>query len=210
MGYAVVTQKLMDIDVIIRRGIIYAVITIVMAIILSAAIFPVTAIQHRVGTPEQVLLALALGATATALFGPTKKGIEYLVDKLFYKDRYDYRQIIQALSTSLSSLKDYADISRLLVGSAVQSLNLAGGCLFIKTQDGHFDVRASQGIFADGNKQMRLLNILYHRDRKIEFPNSASSADIDIAFIIPLVAGEKEVGILVFIPQSFKTEFLLR
>ncbi len=134
VGYAVVTQKLMDIDVIIRRGVVYGLITVVMAIILSAALFPVMAIQHSVGTPEQIILALALGAIATALFGPAKRGIEYLVDKLFYKDRYDYRQIIQGLSTSLNSLKDLTDISRLVVGTAVQTLNLSGGCLFIRAQ----------------------------------------------------------------------------
>jgi len=31
---------------------------------------------------------------------------EFLVDKYLYKDRYDYRQIINSLSTSLNSCED--------------------------------------------------------------------------------------------------------
>ena len=61
--------------------------------------------QKSVGTPEQVLLALVLGGVATALFGPIKKGVELLIDKLFYKDRYDYREIIHNLSTSMNTLR---------------------------------------------------------------------------------------------------------
>ena len=51
MGYAVVTQKLMDIDVVIRRGVIYGLITVVMATILSSAIFTVVAFQKSLVIP---------------------------------------------------------------------------------------------------------------------------------------------------------------
>ncbi|MBA7695825.1 Adaptive-response sensory-kinase SasA [subsurface metagenome] len=196
MGYAVVTQKLMDIDVVIRRSVIYGLISLVMAVILSAAIIPAVAYQESLGVPGGILIALALGGIANILFGPTKKGIETLVDRLFYKDRYDYRQIIQSLSTSLSSLKDFADISRLIVGTTVNTLNLAGGCLFVKAQSGSFEVSATQGTFANRGKQKKLLTLILQRSGRIEFPNSASTVDLDVAFLIPLVAVGKEVGIL--------------
>ena len=95
MGYAIVTQKLMDIDIVIRRSVIYGLITIIMAVILSAAILVTVNFQKVIGVPQRIFLALVLSGIATALFGPTKKGIEILVDKYLYKDRYDYRQIIQ-------------------------------------------------------------------------------------------------------------------
>jgi len=70
LGYAVVTQKLMDIDVIIRRGVIYGLITVVMAAILSVAVFFTTAFHNSLGLSGQIFIVLALGAIATALFGP--------------------------------------------------------------------------------------------------------------------------------------------
>ncbi len=110
MGYAVVTKKLMDIDVIIRRGVIYGLIAVVMAAVLSAAIVPLLAFEGSLGLPEEIGIALALGAMATILFGPTKRAVENLVDKLFYRDRYDYRKTITGLSSSLNSLTDLVDI----------------------------------------------------------------------------------------------------
>ena len=207
MGYAIFSQKLMDIDVVIRRSIIYGLISLVMAAILSAVIFPILAFRRLVGIPEEILITLILGGIATTLFGPTKKGIERLVDKLFYKDRYDYRQIIQSLSTSLNTLKDFTDISRLIVGTVVHTLNLAGGCLFAKTQSGSFEVSVVQGSFAYKTKRNELLTLISERNHIIEFPNSASSVCPDLAFLIPLIVGEKEVGILCLSKKVSRQDF---
>jgi signal transduction histidine kinase len=196
MGYAVVTQKLMDIDVIIRRGVIYGSITVVMAIILSAAIVLAVNFHESLSTPWEILVALALGVIATALFGPVKKGIEALIDKLFYKDRYDYRKITQSLSTSLNSINDFSNMSRLIVGTVVNTLNLGGGCLFTNRESGLYEVMAAQGVFADESKQKQLSSLISKLDNLTVFPNSASKVNPDISFLIPLVAGEKEIGIL--------------
>jgi signal transduction histidine kinase len=207
MGYAVVTQKLMDIDIVIRRSIIYGLITVVMAAILSVAIFFTITFHELLGIPGEVIISLALGGIAVVLFGPTRKGIEILVDKFFYKDRYDYRQIIQSLSTSLNLLKDVTDISRLIVGTVVQTLNLAGGCLFFKVQPGFFQVSAAQGTFAETDKQKQLATLISQRSRGIEFPNSASAVCSDLAFLIPLKTGEKEVGILCLSQKISRQDF---
>jgi len=207
LGYAVVTKKLMDIDVLIRRTVVYGSVTIIMAIILSTAIFLAVRFPNSVGVPEEVALALLLGAIATALFGPIKKSIEALIDKLFYKDRYDYRKTIQSLSTSLKLMKNITDISRLIVGTTVNTLNLAGGCLFVRTQSGSFEVNTAQGIFMGNTKQSKLSKLASQLSQTTEFPNSASSICSDLAFLIPLTAGDKEVGTLCLSPKATRQGF---
>lgn len=207
MGYAVIAQKLLDIDIVIRRGVVYGLITVIMAVILSVAIFFITANQTSVRIPVQILTALVLGGVATALFGPIKKWIEILIDKLFYKDRYDYRQLIETLSTSLRAINDFAEISRVIVGVTFQTLNLAGSCLFFKTQSGSLDIGAAQGTFAERSKQEKLLALTSQENHGIEFPASASSADSDLAFIIPLIAADKEVGIFCLSPKVSRQDF---
>jgi signal transduction histidine kinase len=207
MGYAVVTRKLMDIDIVIRRSVVYGLVTVVMSAILSAAIFFSLAYQDSLNVPEETLIILISGVVATILFGPTKRGIENLVDKFIYKDRYDYRQIIQSLILSLNSIKEMTGISRLIVGTIVNTLNLAGGCLFLKTQSNSFELSATQGIFTDKCNQEHLLTLLSQRSRFIEFPNSASTIYSDLTFLIPLVAGEKEVGILCLSQKVSRQDF---
>ena len=195
MGYAILTQRLMDISVIIRRSVIYALVTLVMAIILSIAIFTALKLQNSLGVLEEVLLAIGLGAIATFLFGPIKNTIEIIIDKFFYKDRYDYRQIIEILSNSLKSLNDVSDISRVVVGTLTQTLNLTGTCLLISS-DEFFEVGASQGIFTTLNYENRLKTLASQAEQNSLFPNTASNLDPNLAYLVPLTFEEKNIGVL--------------
>jgi len=196
MGYAVITTRLLDIDILIRRGVIYITIAFLMTIILAAAIVPIISMQHTLNPSQAILISLALGIIATVLFGPIRKGIENAVDKLFYKDRYDYRQIIQSLSISLNSLSELSDISRLIVGTCKRTLNLSGVGLFLKNPNTVFDVQASEGTFSDPDKQIQLLTLVYKHDPEIDFPNPATPANADLAFFIPLKADNRNFGYL--------------
>jgi signal transduction histidine kinase len=167
-----------------------------MAAVISVAIFLVAIFHTSVGTPIQILAALVLGGVAAVLFGPIKKRIEALIDKLFYKDRYDYRQVIQSLSNALNSVNSLSDISRLIVGTTANTLNLMGGCLFVKTQSDSFEIIASQGTFIDAAKQKHLRDLISQQNSMIEFPNLAKAIDSDIAFITRLMTGEQEIGVL--------------
>ena len=152
-------------------------------------------------------IALALGAICTALFGPAKRGIEALVDRLLYKDRYDYRQIINSLATSLNSLNEITDLARLTVGTAVNTLRLDGGCLFLESQSGSFELRACQGKFLDLNKQKIFLNLISELDYSRVFPNQALKLDPDLAFIIPLTAAEKTIGFLCLSRKTSRQQY---
>jgi hypothetical protein len=207
MGHAVVTQRLLDIDLVIRRSLIYGLVTVVMTAILAAGIFSVIIFQESLGVPEEILIALALGGIATALFGPAKNGIEKLVDKYFYKDRYDYRLIIQSLAASLNSVKDLTDISRMLVSTTVNTLNLSGGCLAIKGQTSSYEAITYQGVFSDADKRSRLLKLISEQSPAIAFPRSAINVSPDLGFIIPLRVGDAEIGFLCLSPKVTRQDF---
>jgi len=148
-----------------------------------------------------------LSGLAVFLLGPTKTIIESLVDKFIYKDRFDYRKTIQALSTSLSATSDKLVASALIVDAPVTALNLTGACLFLATDTGSLEVGSSRGIFYNEYKQRRLLELIVKRNTGIEFPNLAETPDSEVAFIIPLAAAGKEAGVLFLGHKESKQEF---
>ena len=83
-----------------------------------------------------------------------------MIDMFFYKDRYDYRQVIEILSKSLSSVMDFNDVSRVIVGTLVQALDLEGCCLFVKTQSDFYEVGAAKGTYANVRKQKKLSKLI--------------------------------------------------
>jgi len=124
-----------------------------------------------------------------------KKGIEVTVDRFFYKDRYDYHQVVKILSTSLNTLDKFTDISRVIISTIVQTLNIAGACLLVYAGDS-LETSTSQGIYANKGDQKKLINIVSKADEAVKFPDSASGLDPQLAFIVPLKAAEKEIGLL--------------
>ena len=79
LGYSIINQKLMDIDLVIRRSVIYGLITLIMAAIVSAGILTTIAFQKSLGRPQEIVISLVLGGVATALFGPVKNGIDTMI-----------------------------------------------------------------------------------------------------------------------------------
>ena len=207
LGYAVVAKQLLDIDIVIRRGFIYGFITAIMALVLSVAFALALSSGIAPGFSERFIIALGLSALAVFLLGPTKSLVEYVVDKIFYKDRFDYRKTIQNLSAALSATSDKEVASSLIVDAPASALNLSGACLFIATDTGSFEVGATRGIFSSKSDQRELLGLILRRNIGKEFPKLAETPDPDIAFIIPLMASDKEVGVLFLSGKTSRQEF---
>jgi signal transduction histidine kinase len=87
------------------------------------------------------------------------------------------------------------------VGTTVRSLNLAGACLYVKGHDELFLIQAAEGTFIDIDKQNQFDCLINKRHQINIFPDPFSNDDPDPAYIIPLRAGDKDIGIL-FISQK--------
>jgi len=207
MGYAVVTQKLMDIDIVIRRTFVYGVITLVMAAFLSIAIFISILLRESISVPQEVALALLIGCLAAVLFGPLKNAAEATNDRLFYKDRYDYRKIVTALGNSLKSIKEFNEMSRVIVGTTVRTLNLSGGCLFALTDNDEYELSVAQGPLIDLEFQRKLIELIKKQKDLIAFPNAASAFEPEVSFMIPLTTGQRDVGVLCLSQKVTSQEF---
>jgi PAS domain S-box-containing protein len=196
------TQKLLDINIIIRRGVVYGAISVVIAFILSIAIVIMFFYIEDLTIPQSIAVALLLGILASLLFGPVKTGMESLVDKFIFKDKYDYRKVLQEMGHSLNSITDITTGSNLVVNTLADRINLAGACLFTTTEDRKFNLIASRGIYTEKEQQKQLIKLLSNRQRSIEFPNSAIMVNPNVEFLIPLIASNKEIGVICLSPKT--------
>jgi hypothetical protein len=106
-SWAIVRYRLMDTDLIFKRGVAY---TLATGLILAAYFGIIALIAEVVHTrmPESVRewgLGIAIVGTA-ALFEPLKRRIQLWVDKAFDRHRYDYRKALVDFGRGLSSETD--------------------------------------------------------------------------------------------------------
>ncbi len=105
-GYAIFRYRLMDVDLIFKRGMAYTIAAASIAGLYFAAVGIAAEIIHaRVPNAGTAGMIVAIVVTAL-LFDPVKNWIQERIDRFFYRKRYDYRKTLIEFGRELSSLLD--------------------------------------------------------------------------------------------------------
>ena len=105
-GYAIFRYRLMDVDLIFKRGMVYTVSAAAIVGFYFAIVAGVAELVHtQVPSSGPVGLVIAIVATAL-LFDPLRKWIQERIDQFFYRTRYDYRRTLIEFGRELSAETD--------------------------------------------------------------------------------------------------------
>lgn len=197
IGYAMVTRRLMNIDIVIRKSIIQGTITIVLAAVLTLALILVVPSSHDSLTGGQrIAFYLVICLLAAVLYAGLRNVIGNYIDRHLMPRRYDIKRVIDNLNKNVSTLTDYQDISRIIVATIANAIDPKGVCLSVKSHYGSYEIAATQGIFSEIGYRQMLMDIDVQQNPLIEFPNSAVILHPDLEFIIPLNGMQEEIGVL--------------
>jgi PAS domain S-box-containing protein len=105
-GYAIVRYRLMDVDIIFKRGMAYTLAAAAIVGLYFGAVGLVAEIVHK-NVPGAGYAGLVIAMIVAALlFDPVKNWIQVRLDRFFYKKRYDYRRTLVEFGRELSSETD--------------------------------------------------------------------------------------------------------
>ncbi len=131
-SWAIVRYRLMDTDLIFKRGVAY---TLATALILGGY-FGIIALISALGPqrlPESVRewgLGIAISGAA-AVFDPLKRRIQGWVDRAFDRHRYDYRKALVEFGRGLSSETDLQALLHAIVEQLPRTLLVARVAIFL-------------------------------------------------------------------------------
>ncbi|HLF91860.1 MAG TPA: SpoIIE family protein phosphatase, partial [Planctomycetota bacterium] len=149
IGYTIVKHDLFAIDTIVRRtyGYVLSTGTVVAAYALLVSLLNVTFRGSDVA--RSPLFSIGFALLVVFLFEPLHRRFQGLVDRLFYRQRYDYRKTIRNLSEAMTSILDPEVISRTLIGSVVKEMFLENGALLLQEGGGRgYQVKVVEGMDA--------------------------------------------------------------
>ena len=201
-GYAIFRYRLMDVDLIFKRGMAY---TLAAAAIVGAYFAGVAAIAELVHTrvPSSGPYGLMVAIVVTALlFDPVRKWIQERLDQFFYRTGYDYRRTLIEfdLDKMLSSLVDR--LARTLLVDRI--------AIFLGNSDSsRFELSKSFGIAHVTGLDLSFLakpriedaagHIFFENTRQLPRENAAAQEAIgrlDLNYYIPCHARQKTIAFL--------------
>jgi hypothetical protein len=124
VGLAILRYRLWDIDVIIRRTLIYGSLTAILALVYLGSVIIIQGLFIRLTGRVQSELATVLTTLAiAALFTPLRRGIQTVIDRRFYRRKYDAERILAEFSRSLRDEVDLAALRERLLSVVEDALH---------------------------------------------------------------------------------------
>jgi two-component system, NtrC family, sensor kinase len=146
-GYAIFRYRLMDVDLIFKRGMAY---TLAAAAIVGVYFTGVATIAELVRTrvPSSGPYGLIIAVVVTALlFDPVRKWIQEKLDQFFFRTGYDYRRTLIEFGRELSSETDLDKMLSSLVDRLARTLLVDRVAIFLGNSDSsRFEMSKSFGI----------------------------------------------------------------
>jgi hypothetical protein len=138
-GVAILRYRLYDIDVIIRRTLIYGSLTAILAGVYIAGVIGVQSIvntiAHDPGQPTSPVLIVITTLLIAALFQPLRRVIQRFIDRRFYRGKYDTRKTLEAFSATLRQEVDLSTLTGQLVIVVTETMQPEHISLWIREGD---------------------------------------------------------------------------
>ena len=168
-SWAIVRYRLMDVDLIFKRGVTYTLATALLVGVYFGVVAVTGEIVHSRLSPQfgfwGLLAAIIIAGIA---FEPLKRTIQAWVDRAFDQKRFDYRETLVEFGRGINSQTDLRALLDSIVERLPQALLVTRVAVFLASEsDGrpgsarHFDLAASHGLTNLQAQDLRALDVRF-------------------------------------------------
>jgi hypothetical protein len=122
IGIAVLRYRLYNIDVIIRRTLIYTTLTGALAFIYVVSVVLLQSLLSTLTGANNTLAIVASTLAIAALFNPLRLRVQRFIDTLFFRKKVDARLLLESFSRAARSEVDLERLTGLLLADTDESM----------------------------------------------------------------------------------------
>jgi serine phosphatase RsbU (regulator of sigma subunit) len=131
IGYSIVKHDLFAIDTIVRRTYGYILSTSAIIGIYGTVVSILNLVFRSTDFVQSPVFSLVFALSVVFTFRPLHERIQGFVDRVFYRQKYDYRKTIMEVSDSLMRIFDAREIRQTLLRSVVGEMFLENGLVLL-------------------------------------------------------------------------------
>jgi two-component sensor histidine kinase len=150
MAYAIYRYQLLDLSLVIRKGLAYSVLTAGIAATYLFTIFVFERLARTVLGYGAYLIPILVAVVVAVAFQPLRDRAQTWVDRLFFREKYDAQQMLHRLSRTAASILDLNVLGGVLLEEVTTTMRIAGTCILLKEQEtGEFYLAAQRDLGKD-------------------------------------------------------------
>ncbi len=229
LAYAMVTYRLMDIQVILRKGAVYSVVTAVMSVLYYLIIYTSEAIFAHASNTNKLFFTIPAIFLLAALFAPIKDLLQTFIDRTFFRSKYEAEQIVSRFSQGLKKFTTPEEFARYITRTARGTFKLKWAACFIYNEDkdeyiclesrGEGDIKTGAAILRSNSMIIEMMGkeeIIYTEELRFKLNNKESRdrkgietllndmEKMDIFLCVPSVSENKKNKLLGFLAAGEK------
>ena len=136
-GFAMLRSRLWDIDVLINRTLVYGTLTAILTGVYVGLVIGLQALLRGIISQDNGVAIVLSTLAIYVLFQPLRRRIQQVIDRRFYRSKYDAAKIVAAFSTTLRQEVDLDQLREQLLAVVQETMQPAHVSLWLRPLDHH-------------------------------------------------------------------------
>ena len=133
LGIAILRYRLWDIDTIINKALVYGGLSLLLAAVYLGLIVGLESLLGLVsGQASQPVVIVVSTLVIAALFQPLRHRVQAIIDRRFYRHKYDAARTLAAFSATLQNEMDLSQLSKHLLAVVQETMQPASVSLWLR------------------------------------------------------------------------------